>query len=397
MSSEELARQKKSTRKALFLVFIFVVLPVLCCGVYAISDSASGIGVKKTAQTENSIPVVIESTSIPSPSNTPPVLAPPFVVIRSNVSSMTEAQWKAYLPTLKDMRVEGWTGWVEEVNVVGSKYELWVDMDSPDALFSVQDVYFYIPSEIALELEKHQRITFSGRIKSVTELLGSVSVRLEDATLTTKLASFNTPSPEPQIHIIDHRKNIELLREKANDGTGDVQIFEGVGDDVIELSDVLAQLLYISGNSCEEIFSVKAYGANGESFGFEVVTSDSYLGERLLFTRERTDVDLEVKAQCAWEIFLLGENIGGNAFPNIGDTVRGSGAAIIVLKGEGAEKLRISHIGGHRFVVISWGTIDPNIEETVNVVGDYSVTVPAFPGLVLIEVREGEDWEITIE
>ena len=96
---------------------------------------------------------------------------------------MTEAQWKAYLPTLEGMLVENWTGWVENVNVVGDKYELWVDMDSPDTLLSAQDVYFLIPNDIALELQKDERITFSGRIKSVTEFLGSVSLRLEDATL----------------------------------------------------------------------------------------------------------------------------------------------------------------------------------------------------------------------
>jgi len=96
---------------------------------------------------------------------------------------MTEAQWKAYLPTLKGMLVENWTGWVEEVNVVGGGYELWVDMDSPDTLFSVQDIYFPVPNDIALELQKGEQVTFSGRIKSVTEFLGSVSLHLEDVTL----------------------------------------------------------------------------------------------------------------------------------------------------------------------------------------------------------------------
>lgn len=175
-------KKKSKTRIIIFIIVGGVVLFCIVCSLlYGIISSTPESKASSTARaieraTEAAIP-----TAIPWPTNTPEP-APPFEEIRSNVESMTEAQWKAYLPTLKGLAVENWTGWVSEVNVDGKKYELWVDMDPPDSLFSTQDVYFYIPNEIALELQKNERITFSGRIKNVSEFLGSVSVRLEDAT-----------------------------------------------------------------------------------------------------------------------------------------------------------------------------------------------------------------------
>ena len=96
---------------------------------------------------------------------------------------MTEAQWKAYLPTLEGQQVVKWQGWVVEVDAKsGGRYELWVDMDSPDDPFSTQDVYFPVPEDIALTINKDQEVVFSGIIESVTEFMGSISFRLEDVT-----------------------------------------------------------------------------------------------------------------------------------------------------------------------------------------------------------------------
>ena len=127
-----------------------------------------------------------EPTEAPTPTNTPAPIAPPYEEIRSEVESMTEAQWKAYLPALEGNLVVGWTGWVVEVDVKrGGRYELQVDMDSPDDTFSFspQDVYFDIPEEIALELDLGEEVTFSGIIASATEFLGSVSLTLEGVVL----------------------------------------------------------------------------------------------------------------------------------------------------------------------------------------------------------------------
>ena len=59
-------------------------------------------------------------------------------------------------------------------------------MDSPDELFSAQEVYFPIPSDIALELQKDQPVTFSGTIERVQEFLGSTTIYLQDVTLEAK-------------------------------------------------------------------------------------------------------------------------------------------------------------------------------------------------------------------
>lgn len=107
--------------------------------------------------------------------------SPGYYEIRGKMETMTEMQWKEYL----DANVIGksavsWTGWIEEVQPgsAGSS-DIWVDMDSPSELFSVQDVSFYLPTDQARTLQKDQKITFSGRITSVQNILQSCQVDLE--------------------------------------------------------------------------------------------------------------------------------------------------------------------------------------------------------------------------
>jgi len=163
----------KKSRKG--CIIAIAALALVVCVIAAMAAGGGGDTDRKAASTE-----VSESTATPAPT------APPFVEIRDNVQNMTEAQWKQYLPELKGARVTHWQGWVEEVNVSGNKYELWVDMDSPDELFSAQEVYFPIPSDIALELQKDQPVTFSGTIERVQEFLGSTTIYLQDVTLEAK-------------------------------------------------------------------------------------------------------------------------------------------------------------------------------------------------------------------
>ena len=99
------------------------------------------------------------------------------------MNKMTEAQWKEYARGLKGASVS-WSGWVEDVNEkFFGGYELWVDMDAPDVIMSVQDVTFNIPDDLALKLRKDQRVTFTGTIKSVMNVLGSCSVILENGQI----------------------------------------------------------------------------------------------------------------------------------------------------------------------------------------------------------------------
>lgn len=123
-------------------------------------------------------------TQPPAPTPTPRPIAPSFLEIRVNVQSMTEAQWKAYLPTLDGYAVVNWTGWVEDVNVkFGGGYELWIDMDPPSEAMSIYDVVFDIPDDIALQLNRDQQVTFSGTIDHISELFGSITVYLVDPTV----------------------------------------------------------------------------------------------------------------------------------------------------------------------------------------------------------------------
>lgn len=96
---------------------------------------------------------------------------------------LTEAQFKALARGIEGRRIR-WRGWVEDVNekALGG-YELLVDMDSPTEIFSVQDVTFDIPQNLALSLRKDARITFEGTIRSVLNVMGSLQVGLVDATV----------------------------------------------------------------------------------------------------------------------------------------------------------------------------------------------------------------------
>ena len=171
----QVAEKPKKSRKGCLIAVVALVLLAVVIGVLS-----QGSGSETPQKADSAGGPVATATQGPTP--TPLTPAPPYAEIRSKVESMTEAQWKAYLPTLEGMLVENWTGWITEVNVTGGKYELWVDMDSPDDPFSVQDIYFPIPEDRALELQIDEKVTFSGRIKSVSELLGSVTLHLEDVT-----------------------------------------------------------------------------------------------------------------------------------------------------------------------------------------------------------------------
>ena len=108
-----------------------------------------------------------------------------FEVTRNAIVGMTEAQFKLIADQLKGKSISNWTGWVENVNVktLGG-YEVWIDMDSPDTLMSVQDVTFDVSEELALLLSKDAPINFSGEIESVTNIFGSLQIQLKNGAVT---------------------------------------------------------------------------------------------------------------------------------------------------------------------------------------------------------------------
>ena len=80
------------------------------------------------------------------------------------------------------MYAENWVGWVVDVDQShGDEYKIWVDMDAPGTVLSVQDVYLYgISKEDAATVNKGAQITFSGTITNTVEFLGHVSLHLEN-------------------------------------------------------------------------------------------------------------------------------------------------------------------------------------------------------------------------
>ena len=163
---------------------------LLICGILALS-----LGGDKTsdAPAASSSQVSAKATSTPRPSRTPvptktplptatpkPISDLTYEGLQAERDRMTDAQWDAYREPLKGLRVE-WSGWVEEAKDQGSKGQLLIDMDSPETVFSVQDVTFDVPKESILIYNKDQQVTFQGDIKTVTSFLDKVSVTLENA------------------------------------------------------------------------------------------------------------------------------------------------------------------------------------------------------------------------
>ena len=154
-------------RNILIVIGILTLLG-FCVSILGHDDKAPKITADQQVETE--------ATATPRP------IAPPCREIAEKVKTMTEAQWKAYLPTLAGNSVISWTGRVNEVNVKsGGDYELFVGMDSPD--WYPSDVVFDIPDDIALEFEIDQVVVFSGTIEKVREFLGSITVYLYDVSL----------------------------------------------------------------------------------------------------------------------------------------------------------------------------------------------------------------------
>lgn len=105
-----------------------------------------------------------------------------FHAIRNNMNRMTDVQFKEYTKSLVGKKVT-WVGWVDESKEkLFGGYECWIDMDSPKEM-SVQDVTFSINKKVALKLQKDKRVQFTGKIKSINDILGSCQVTLESARI----------------------------------------------------------------------------------------------------------------------------------------------------------------------------------------------------------------------
>ena len=110
-------------KKHTFPTFIggSVVMLVVCVVVVSLANSVLDVAVNRPTATRTSrfTPAPPTQTPIP-PTPTLAPLAPAYAEIAGNLETMTEAQWKAYLPTLKGNMVTDWRGWVADVDLGGN-------------------------------------------------------------------------------------------------------------------------------------------------------------------------------------------------------------------------------------------------------------------------------------
>lgn len=103
-----------------------------------------------------------------------------YNLIRNKSSSLSELQRKDHFKKIEGQAVV-WVGWIEEVKekFLGG-YEVWIDMDSPEEVASIQEVYFNTDKETAYGLNKDHVACFVGTIESVTTVFTKLQVHLEN-------------------------------------------------------------------------------------------------------------------------------------------------------------------------------------------------------------------------
>lgn len=117
----------------------------------------------------------------PPPTETPLPFAPPIEEILATVDGMTDAQRNNYNETLRGNIIENWTGTITDVDegeILGG-FTVYVDMI--DSNFGAE-VHIKVTEEVALSLNKDQKIVFSGEIDHVSDIFGT-TVFVENATI----------------------------------------------------------------------------------------------------------------------------------------------------------------------------------------------------------------------
>jgi hypothetical protein len=176
----DLKRQNRALKRTLAVVLL--VGGVLLVASFLVTASLLR---KRLAEPERLVASRMEENNAASSVMVVPSLSVAYEEIRKTADAMTKAELKAYEQALKGKKIR-WSGYVEEVHhTLAGGYDLYVDMDAPDVATSVYDVAFQIPERVALTLEKDQPVTFSGEIRSIVDVLGSLRIRLVDARIET--------------------------------------------------------------------------------------------------------------------------------------------------------------------------------------------------------------------
>jgi len=171
------AKKKSPISKTLLAIVVSVIL--VCCGLgllsVVLSDENNTDSTPNTSQ-----PPLPQVTSQP-PTSIPQTFAPSIEEILATVEDMTDAQRNQYLASLEGSHLEGWRGTVSDVDEgeIFGGFTIYVDM--VDENFG-SEVHIDVSEEVALSLSKGQEITFSGDIKSVSDILGT-TVFIENAII----------------------------------------------------------------------------------------------------------------------------------------------------------------------------------------------------------------------
>lgn len=174
-------REKKSSRNVIIALLASIV--IVCCVLGFIASRAdTDKAVKSSPDSTNGGTVSSEDTLAETPPTATPLpLAPPIEEILATVEGMTDAQRNKYNEQLKGNIVENWTGTVMDVDEgeIFGGFSVYVDM--VDDNFG-SEVHIKVTEEVALSLNKGQKIVFSGPISSVSDLMGT-TVFIDNATI----------------------------------------------------------------------------------------------------------------------------------------------------------------------------------------------------------------------
>ena len=173
--------KKKSKRNIIIAVIASVVM--VCCVLSVVAlgtdtdESASSLPDSTNGDSVSSEDTLAETP----PTATPPPLAPPIEEILATVEGMTDAQRNNYNEQLKGSIVKNWVGTIKDVDEkeLFGVFIVLVDMKGGNFLSEVQ---IEVTEEVALSLNKGQKIVFSGEIESVLDFFGT-TVFIENATI----------------------------------------------------------------------------------------------------------------------------------------------------------------------------------------------------------------------
>lgn len=159
-----------------FLILVFVIAVLMYNG--------SAERPKRSTKVEPTLTPIV--TPKPSLTPTPHSWAPPFKQLCERHKTLTDVQFVEYLESFRDKKIIDWTGWVYDVYDYSDGYTVLIAMKPPGGLLWARDIELLgLPKDQALDLQKEQKVVFSGTIRDVGAFLGQPCnpIKIEKATL----------------------------------------------------------------------------------------------------------------------------------------------------------------------------------------------------------------------